>query len=173
MNLVEENPTPNWDRKSDHLHGVPGTQATSGRLKRKGILPLTFDGSMSASKKDFTLGRFRRDPAHQVLICTESGGEGVNLQFCRTMINYDLPWNPMRLEQRIGRIHRLGQTREVYIYNLITQGTIEEHLLQLLLDKVRLFEMVIGDLQKIINYFNKEKSFEAKVMNALVTAEDD
>ncbi len=143
------------------------------RLKRQGILSLTFDGSMSASKKDFTLGRFRRDPAHQVLICTESGGEGVNLQFCRTMINYDLPWNPMRLEQRIGRIHRLGQTREVFIYNLITRGTIEEHLLQLLLDKVRLFEMVIGDIQKIINYFSKEKSLESKVMGALVTAEDD
>jgi SNF2 family DNA or RNA helicase len=127
---------------------------------------------MSASKKDFTLARFCRDPAHQVLICTEAGGEGVNLQFCRTMINYDLPWNPMRLEQRIGRIHRLGQTREVYIYNLITRGTIEEHLLQLLLDKVRLFEMVIGDVQKIINYFSKEKSFEAKVMGALVTSED-
>src|SRR5690606_25403427 len=87
--------------------------------------------------------------------------------------NYDLPWNPMRLEQRIGRIHRLGQTREVFVYNLVTQGTIEEHLLKLLIEKVRLFELVIGDLQKIINYFGKEKSFESKVMGALVAAEND
>ncbi len=143
------------------------------RLKRKGIPALTFDGSMSASKKDYTLGRFRRDPNYQVLICTESGGEGINLQFCRTMINYDLPWNPMRLEQRIGRIHRLGQTRETYIYNLVTLGTIEEHLIRLLEEKVRLFELVIGDLEKIINYFGYERSFEAKIMEALIQAEND
>ena len=143
------------------------------RLKRKGIPALTFDGSMSASKKDYTLGRFRRDPNYQVLICTESGGEGINLQFCRTMINYDLPWNPMRLEQRIGRIHRLGQARETYIYNLVTMGTIEEHLIRLLEEKVCLFELVIGDLQKIINYFGYERSFEAKIMEALLQAEND
>ncbi|HHT47887.1 MAG TPA: DEAD/DEAH box helicase [Firmicutes bacterium] len=174
MNLVEEILRQTGEEKVIIFTEFLATQRyIHARLKRKGILSLTFDGSMSASKKDFTLGRFRRDPAHRVLICTESGGEGVNLQFCRTMINYDLPWNPMRLEQRIGRIHRLGQTREVYVYNLISRGTIEEHLLNLLLEKVRLFEMVIGDLQRIVNYFAREKSFEARVMGALVAAENE
>lgn len=141
------------------------------RLKRQGISALTFDGSLSASKKDFTLGRFREDPRYQALVCTESGGEGINLQFCRVMINYDLPWNPMRLEQRIGRIHRLGQTRETYIYNLVSQGTIEERLLRLLEEKLRLFEVVIGDLQRIIDYFGKGRSFEYRIMKALAEAE--
>lgn len=174
MNLVEEILRQTGEEKVIIFTEFLATQRyIHARLKRKGILALTFDGSMSASKKDFTLGRFRRDPAHRVLICTESGGEGVNLQFCRTMINYDLPWNPMRLEQRIGRIHRLGQTREVYVYNLVSRGTIEEHLLRLLMEKIRLFEMVIGDLQRVVNFFAREKSFEARVMGALVAAEDE
>ena len=61
-----------------------------------------------------------------VLLCTESGGEGRNLQFCNTLINFDIPWNPMAIEQRIGRIDRIGQTREVFVFNLVTAGTIEE-----------------------------------------------
>ena len=67
--------------------------------------------------------------------CNGSGGEGINLQFCSHMINYDLPWNPMRLEQRIGRIHRLGQKNDVHIYNLATKHTVEEHILKLLYEK--------------------------------------
>ena len=63
----------------------------------------------------------------QVLIATEAGGEGINLQFCSHMINYDLPWNPMRLEQRIGRIHRRSKN-DVHIYNLATKHTVEEHI---------------------------------------------
>lgn len=71
----------------------------------------------------------------QVLIATEAGGEGINLQFCNHLINYDLPWNPMRLEQRIGRIHRYGQERDVHIYNLAIRGTVEEHIMTLLYEK--------------------------------------
>ncbi|NLM37042.1 MAG: DEAD/DEAH box helicase, partial [Firmicutes bacterium] len=174
MNLVEEILRQTGEEKVIIFTEFLATQRyIHARLKRDGIQALTFDGSMSASKKEFTIGRFRRDPAHRVLICTESGGEGVNLQFCRTMINYDLPWNPMRLEQRIGRIHRLGQTREVYIYNLVTRGTIEEHLFKLLLEKIRLFEMVIGNTERTLNFFTREKSFESRIMGALVTAEDE
>src|SRR5947207_538324 len=56
-----------------------------------------------------------------VLLCTESGGEGRNIQFCNTLINFDVPWNPMAIEQRIGRIDRIGQSREVFIFNLVTR----------------------------------------------------
>ena len=86
----------------------------------------------------------------QVFIATEAGGEGINLQFCHHMINFDLPWNPMRLEQRIGRIHRLGQENDVHIYNFAIKGTIEEHILKLLYEKIHLFERVIGELDDIL-----------------------
>ena len=86
----------------------------------------------------------------QVLIATEAGGEGINLQFCNTIINFDLPWNPMRLEQRIGRVHRLGQEKDVFIYNFATEGTVEEHILRLLYEKIELFEKVVGELDDIL-----------------------
>ncbi|MGE5604350.1 MAG: DEAD/DEAH box helicase [Bacteroidota bacterium] len=140
------------------------------RLEQAGILTLPFDGSLSASKKEFTKWQFKEFPKFRVLVCTESGGEGINLQYCNTMINYDLPWNPMRLEQRIGRIHRLGQTRDVYIYNLSTKGTVEEHLLNLLDQKVRMFEMVIGESEKVISRLCRGKSLEARILELVVGA---
>lgn len=140
------------------------------RLEQAGILTLPFDGSLSASKKEFTKWQFKEFPKFRALVCTESGGEGINLQFCNTLINYDLPWNPMRLEQRIGRIHRLGQTRDVYIYNLSTKGTVEEHLLNLLDQKVRMFEMVIGESEKVISKLCRGKSLEARILELVVGA---
>ena len=140
------------------------------RLEQAGILTLPFDGSLSASKKEFTKWQFKEFPKFRVLVCTESGGEGINLQFCNTLINYDLPWNPMRLEQRIGRIHRLGQTRDVYIYNLSTKGTVEEHLLNLLDQKVRMFEMVIGESEKVISKLCRGKSLEARILELVAKA---
>lgn len=140
------------------------------RLEQAGILSLPFDGSLSASKKEYTKYQFKEYPQYQVLVCTESGGEGINLQFCNTMINYDLPWNPMRLEQRIGRIHRLGQARDVYIYNLSTQGTVEEHLLRLLAEKIRMFEMVIGESERVIGMLNQGKSLEARIMELVANS---
>lgn len=141
------------------------------RLQNAGIPALCFDGTMSASKKDWTKCLFRDRPEYRVMICTEAGGQGINLQFCHQMINYDLPWNPMRVEQRIGRIHRLGQTQEVQVYNLSTIGTIEEHLLNLLGEKLRMFQLVIGDLQKLQSAYGQ--SFESKIMEALVEAPDE
>ncbi|MCL6590914.1 MAG: DEAD/DEAH box helicase [Firmicutes bacterium] len=138
------------------------------RLEQAGFLNLAFDGSLSTRKKEFTKWEFKERPEYRVLVCTESGGEGINLQFCNTMINYDLPWNPMRLEQRIGRIHRLGQTRDVYIYNLSTQNTVEEHLLRLLHEKVKMFELVIGESERVISKLCREKSFESRIMELII-----
>lgn len=89
--------------------------------------------ALKEEKKDWMKQLFK-DHA-QVLIATEAGGEGINLQFCHHLINYDLPWNPMRLEQRIGRIHRFGQESDVHIYNIVTKQTIEEHILSMLYEK--------------------------------------
>jgi SNF2 family DNA or RNA helicase len=140
------------------------------RLEQAGLLTLAFDGSLSANKKEFVKYEFKERPGYRIMVCTESGGEGINLQFCNTIINYDLPWNPMRLEQRIGRVHRLGQTRDVFIYNLFTQNTVEEHLIRLLSEKVKMFEMVIGECERVISKLSIGKSFEARILNLVINS---
>lgn len=117
-------------------------------LKQHNISSVPFRGGFKAGKKDWMKQLFKNQV--QVLIATEAGGEGINLQFCSHLINYDLPWNPMRLEQRIGRIHRYGQKNDVHIYNLAITGTIEEHIMNLLYEKLGLFEQVIGELDDIL-----------------------
>jgi len=117
-------------------------------LQQHGISSVPFRGGFKRNKKDWMRTLFQSNA--QVLIATEAGGEGINLQFCHHVINYDLPWNPMRIEQRIGRIHRLGQEHDVHIYNFATKNTIEEHILHLLYEKIDLFETVIGKLDDIL-----------------------
>lgn len=117
-------------------------------LHENGISSVLFRGGFKPSKKDWMKQLFK-DQA-QVLIATEAGGEGINLQFCHHLINYDLPWNPMRIEQRIGRIHRFGQKNDVQIYNFTIADTVEDHVLNLLYKKINLFERTIGDLDQIL-----------------------
>jgi SNF2 family DNA or RNA helicase len=117
-------------------------------LKQHDISSVPFRGGFKAGKKDWMRELFEKHA--QVLIATEAGGEGINLQFCSNMINYDLPWNPMRLEQRIGRIHRFGQENDVQIYNFAVRDTLEAHILELLYKKINLFERVIGNLDHIL-----------------------
>lgn len=117
-------------------------------LKQHGISSVPFRGGFKRGKKDWMRELFEKHA--QVLIATEAGGEGINLQFCSHIINFDLPWNPMRLEQRIGRVHRLGQKQDVMIYNFAVKNTMEEHVLKLLHEKISLFEKVIGELDDIL-----------------------
>jgi SNF2 family DNA or RNA helicase len=138
-------------------------------LKQNGIQAVPFRGGFKRGKKDWMQELFQRKA--QVLVATEAGGEGINLQFCNQIINFDLPWNPMRLEQRIGRVHRLGQTRDVYIYNLATRDTIEEHIVHLLQEKIRMFELVIGELDWIIGKMRMKTTFEKKLMEWIVSAQ--
>lgn len=117
-------------------------------LQQHNITSVPFRGGFKGGKKDWMKQLFKNHA--QVLIATEAGGEGINLQFCNIMINYDLPWNPMRLEQRIGRIHRYGQEKDVYIYNFAIKGTVEDHIMSLLYEKINLFQQVIGELDDIL-----------------------
>lgn len=142
-------------------------------LLQKETMPFTvFEGSMTGPEKDRAVDKFRNEVP--LLICTESGGEGRNLQFCNTMINFDLPWNPMAIEQRIGRIHRIGQTRDVFIFNLVTNGTLEEHILKILDEKINMFELVVGEIDSILGEMDEEQDFAELVFNAWVeTTEHD
>jgi superfamily II DNA/RNA helicase len=98
-------------------------------------------------------------------LSSESGGEGRNLQFCNTVINYDLPWNPMTIEQRVGRVHRIGQTREVYVFNFCLAGSVEEYMLKVLHDKINLFELVAGEIEMILGELGQEQDFSSVVMD--------
>ncbi len=116
-----------------------------------------FYGGLDKNQKEAAVERFRNSKKLSILISTEIGGEGRNFQFCRILINYDLPWNPMKLEQRIGRLDRIGQkSREIYIYNLFMEGTIETDVISALLKRINLFEESIGILEPIIGKIEKD-----------------
>lgn len=121
-------------------------------LQQHEITSVPFRGGLKRGRKQWMTQLFEQQA--QVLIATEAGGEGINLQFCRYIVNYDLPWNPMRLEQRIGRIHRYGQKNDVHIYNFAIENTLEEHIMKLLYEKIDIFERVIGKLDQILATLN-------------------
>jgi len=130
-----------------------------------------FTGAESAAEKDAAVDAFReRVP---VLLCSESGGEGRNLQFANTLVNYDLPWNPMRIEQRVGRIHRIGQTREVFIFNLCAAGSLEAQILDVLNEKIRMFELVVGEVGSILGNLEGGEEFETLVLNLWLRSRDE
>ncbi|MCC2684419.1 MAG: ATP-dependent helicase [Paenibacillaceae bacterium] len=135
-------------------------------FKEHNIIAVPYRGGMNRGKKDWMMDLFRN--RGQVLVATEAGGEGINLQFCHHIINFDLPWNPMRVEQRIGRVHRLGQANDVKIYNLSTEGTIEQHILSLLHEKINMFEMVIGGLDTILERFEKSTQLETSLFKVIM-----
>ncbi|MBE3551602.1 MAG: DEAD/DEAH box helicase [Kyrpidia tusciae] len=139
-------------------------------MKRRGIPAVPFRGGFQRGKKDWMKDIFSKRA--QVMVATEAGGEGLNLQFCNQIINFDLPWNPMRVEQRIGRVHRLGQTRDVFIHNLATADTIEQYIVELLQEKIRLFELVIGELDLILGKMRlSADDFERQVIRWIMDAE--
>ncbi len=125
-----------------------------------------FHGGMNNKKKDGEIKCFMEDK--DILVTTEIGGEGRNLQFCHQMVNYDLPWNPMKIEQRIGRIHRIGQDKEVMIYNLCAGGSIEEYILEVLDKKINMFEMIIGEIDMIMGRVKGEQEFSEMVYDIWV-----
>ncbi len=102
------------------------------RLEARNIGYVCFHGSVPSDKRPALLERFRDDPACRVFLASDAGATGLNLQHASTLVNMDLPWNPALLEQRIGRIHRMGQQRPVQIVNFVAKGTIEEGMLSLL-----------------------------------------
>jgi SNF2 family DNA or RNA helicase len=136
-------------------------ESLAATLRAEGVEPLVFHGELGWREKEEALERFRVNGS--VLVSTEAGGEGRNLQFCRTVVNYDLPWNPMRVEQRIGRVHRLGQKETVQVINLVSRGTIEAYVLEILERKIQMFQLVIGEVEEILGAWQPGGSFEDEV----------
>ena len=116
---------------------------------RGGEIP-SADGSWRRISRDDAKRRFRDGEAN-ILLCTEAAAEGLNFQFCGALVNYDMPWNPMKVEQRIGRIDRLGQRHEIIrIVNLHYEDTVETDVYRALRNRIGLFESVVGRLQPIL-----------------------
>ncbi len=137
-------------------------------LIRRGIRVSCFYGDLTPSEKEAAIDRFRRGV--KVLLSTEAGGEGRNLQFCRVVVNYDLPWNPMRIEQRIGRVHRLGQERDIDVFNFTAGRTVEAYVLDILQKKLNMFELVVGEMDMILGNLTDTRSFEEKVFQIWASA---
>lgn len=169
LELLGRNPT---EKKMIFVQHRETLERLARLLEAEGREHARFDGSMSGPDKDRAIENFR-DQA-PVLLCTQSGGEGRNLQFCNTLINFDLPWNPMAIEQRIGRLHRIGQTREVFVFNLAVRRTVEESILKVLDEKINMFELVVGEMDAILGEMDEGEEFAELVFKAWVetTAEE-
>lgn len=119
-------------------------------------------GSRSVEIKNAIVEAFRDD--YKILLVTDSGSEGLNLQFCNTIINYDLPWNPQKIEQRIGRCHRYGQKRDVVVINLLnTQNAADRRVYEILSEKFELFQGVFGASDKAIGLLESGADFEKRI----------
>jgi SNF2 family DNA or RNA helicase len=130
-----------------------------------------YHGGMSVRQKDEAICQFEEEG--QILLSTEAAGEGRNLQFCHVMINFDLPWNPQRIEQRVGRIHRVGQEERVEIFNLSAEGTIEDYLLDILDRKLNMFELVIGEMEMILGHMTEQRDFEEMLLEVWLNSPDE
>jgi SNF2 family DNA or RNA helicase len=167
--------TQSWQRKIAVL--PPMTQTTGGLVIFSQFLATqkalaealtatrtktwVLNGQVPAADRQSIVDRFRYQGG--VLLLTRSGTEGRNLQFCHRLVNFDLPWNPMEIEQRIGRLHRIGQQQIVEIYNLVQSGTLQAHLLEILQDKLNLFDLVVGEAGLILGERFSSDDFEAEV----------
>src|SRR5262245_47400852 len=168
IELVGSNPQ---EKKLVFVHSRETLTHVASRLAETGVSFARFDGSLSAPEKDTAIAEFRDHAT--ILLCTQSGGEGRNIQFCNTLINFDVPWNPMAIEQRIGRIDRIGQNREVFVFNLVTRGTLEEQVLALLEEKISMFELVVGEVGAILGGLEEERDFPDLVLEAWLQTTDD
>jgi len=141
-------------------------------IKRWGYDVNTIHGGMNLQERIKAEGVFKNET--QVMVATEAAGEGINLQFCHLMINYDIPWNPNRLEQRMGRIHRYGQQKEVFVFNLVAEDTREGKVLKALFDKLEEIKRELGSdkVFDVISEILYGKSLSQILMEAAASARD-
>lgn len=120
-------------------------------------------GGLSREERAARVQQFRNGA--EIMISTETGAEGLNFQFCHNLINYDLPWNPMSVEQRIGRLDRIGQKHNVKVYSLATKDTMEERVVDLIINKMCCIGLVIGELPIILFNLGLDGNSEGGMAN--------
>lgn len=143
------------------------------RLKKAGYKPVMIYGDTNINKFD-VLHEFEFDDSVEILLSSEVGSEGLDMQFCNCLVNYDLPWNPMVVEQRIGRIDRFGQeSPKVNIFNIVVKDTIVEDIFSRLLDRIGIFRHSIGDLEAILDKELEQNGKRVTIKEALKSIEND
>ncbi|MHA1343360.1 MAG: DEAD/DEAH box helicase, partial [Promethearchaeota archaeon] len=142
------------------------------KLNSWGYTVNTIHGGMKLEARVEAESIFKNEK--QVLVATEAAGEGINLQFCHLMINYDIPWNPNRLEQRMGRIHRYGQNKEVFIFNLVAADTREGRVINRLFEKLQEIKTALGSdkVFDVINEIIYGKNLAQLLLEAAASARD-
>jgi len=144
--LFEEQP----DQKVLIFSQYHGTIEMLEERLRSHLRVAVFHGELSRAEKEKAYGHFKHPDGAQVMLSSEAGGEGRNFQFSHILFNYDLPWNPMRVEQRIGRLDRVGQKRNVLIYNFEVRGTLDARILDVLEHRIEIFKDSVGALEPIL-----------------------
>lgn len=150
---------------------LPTQEMLKEFLENRGFKTTTINGSMDLNARLEAQNSFAEEA--EILISTEAGGEGINLQFCHIVINYDLPWNPMRLEQRIGRVDRIGQKHPVKAFNLVFENTVEYRIREVLEEKliIILEEFGVDKLSDVLDADEAEMDFNTIYRNAVVDPE--
>ena len=142
-------------------------------LERIGYTTAYINGNLSLAEKISEKQKFQDEA--QILVSTDAGGEGINLQFCHAVINYDLPWNPMKIEQRIGRVDRIGQQKNVIAINFVLSDTIEEHVREKIEEKLALVKEQFGEdkLHDILSTLDEEFGFDMLYIKLLSSKRGD
>jgi len=162
------------------LSGIPNEQAIIFTLRletayllcdslNENYMPAkVYEGRLSGYERQALIDEFRRGKL-QYIVATDTAAEGLNLQNATTVVNYDLHWNPMKIEQRIGRVHRRGQNRDVNIFNLVMKDTIDDYVLKVLFEKIDLFKMTIGGIEAILSEMkDADFSIEETIMDIIL-----
>jgi superfamily II DNA or RNA helicase len=151
---------------------IPTQEMLVDFLHQRGYKVVKLNGSMSMDERQAAQRAFAKDI--QVMVSTEAGGEGLNLQFCHVVFNFDLPWNPMRLEQRIGRVDRIGQAKVVRAFNFALDGTVELRVREVLEEKLQriLEDFGVDKLADVLDSEEGGVSFDDLYISAVLSPEE-